>query len=247
MLRDVAGPDLLRRIRQELAPHLATAPCGRNDFEGFRSQRLYALLPKAPSTAKLVAHPAVLDLVDAVLDPPCLLSANIAINVHPGETAQSLHPDDGYCGVSRPRGPFGVSAVWAIDDFTSENGATEVVPGSHLFGSEPIADTDPRIRPIEMSAGSVVVFLGTTLHRGGANRSDGVRLGITPQYCQPWMRQIENMALAVPPDVVATLPERVQELLGYSILPPFIGYVDGQHPRRILEHRGIAAGNFHEQ
>jgi len=234
VLRDVAESDLVRRFREELAPYLATAPFGRNDFEGFRSQRLYALLAKARTTAELVAHPAVLELVDAVLDAPCLLSANIAINVHPGETAQSLHPDDGYCGVPRPRRPFGVSAVWAIDEFTAENGATEVLPGSHLFGNEPIAATDPRIRPIEMSPGSVVVFLGTTLHRGGANRTDGARLGLTPQYCQPWMRQIENMALAVPPAVVATLPERVQELLGYSILPPFIGYVDGQHPRRIL-------------
>ena len=246
VLHDVAGPELLRRIREELAPFLATAPFGRNDFEGFRSQRLYALLGKAPATAELVAHPAVLELVDAVLDAPCLLSANIAINVHPGETAQSLHPDDGYCGVPRPRRPFGVSAVWAIDAFTAENGATEVLPGSHLFGSEPIADNDPRIRPIAMSPGSVVVFLGTTLHRGGANRSDSVRLGITPQYCQPWMRQIENMALAVPPDVVATLPQRVQELLGYSIMPPFIGYVDGQHPRRIFEHESATGRNVRE-
>jgi ectoine hydroxylase-related dioxygenase (phytanoyl-CoA dioxygenase family) len=235
VLRDAAGADLVRRVREELASHLAAAPFGRNDFEGFRSQRLYALVTKSRATAELVAHPAVLELVDAVLDAPCLLSANIAINVHPGETAQLLHPDDGYCSVPRPRRPMGVSAVWAIDEFTAENGATEVLPGSHLFGSGPIAATDPRIRPIEMSPGSVVVFLGTTLHRGGANRSDGVRLGITPQYCQPWMRQIENMALAVPPHIVATLPERVQELLGYSILPPFIGYVDGQHPRRILE------------
>jgi ectoine hydroxylase-related dioxygenase (phytanoyl-CoA dioxygenase family) len=238
VLRDAAGADLVRRVREELAPHLAAAPFGRNDFEGFRSQRVYALLTRSRATAELVAHPAVLELVDAVLDAPCLLSANIAINVHPGETAQLLHPDDGYCGVPRPRRPMGVSAVWAIDEFTAENGATEVLPGSHLFGGGPIAATDPRIRPIEMSPGSVVVFLGTTLHRGGANRSGGVRLGITPQYCQPWMRQIENMALAVPPDIVATLPERVQELLGYSILPPFIGYVDGQHPRRILEPGG---------
>jgi ectoine hydroxylase-related dioxygenase (phytanoyl-CoA dioxygenase family) len=234
VLRDAAGMDLVRRFQAELAPYLATAPFGRNDFEGFRSQRVYALLAKAPSAAELVAHPAVLELVDAVLDAPCLLSANIAINVHPGETAQSLHPDDGYCGIPRPRRPFGVSAVWAIDEFTAENGATEVLPGSQLFGSEAIAADDPRVRVIEMSPGSVVVFLGTTLHRGGANRSDRVRLGLTPQYCQPWMRQIENMALAVPPAVVATFPERVQELLGYSILPPFIGYVDGQHPRRVL-------------
>ena len=235
VLRDAAGTDLVRRFREELAPYLASAPFGRNDFEGVRSQRLYALLTKARVAAELVAHPAVLELVDALLDAPCLLSANIAINVHPGETAQPLHADDGYCDVPRPRRPLGVSAVWAIDEFTAENGATELLPGSHMFGNDPIAPTDPRICPIEMSPGSVVVFLGTTLHRGGANRSDGVRLGLTPQYCQPWVRQIENMALAVPPDVVATLPERVRELLGYSILPPFVGYVDGQHPRRILE------------
>jgi ectoine hydroxylase-related dioxygenase (phytanoyl-CoA dioxygenase family) len=235
VLRDVVGRDLLRRFREELGPYLATAPFGRNDFEGFHSQRLYALLAKSRTTAELVAHPAVLELVDAVLDAPCLLSAAIAINVHPGETAQLPHRDDGYCSVPLPRRPFGVSAVWAIDEFTAENGATEVLPGSHLFGNEPVAATDPRIRAVEMSPGSVVVFHGTTLHRGGANHSDGVRLGLTPQYCQPWLRQIENMALAVPPAVAATLPERVQELLGYSILPPFIGYVDGQHPRRVLK------------
>lgn len=238
VLPDVAGADLVHRLRKELAPYLDSAPFGRNDFEGFRSQRLYALLAKSAAAAELVAHPAVLELVDAVLDAPCLLSASIAINVHPGETAQSLHPDDGYCGIARPRRPFGVSAVWAIDEFTSENGATEVLPGSHRFGNEPITATDPRIHPVEMSPGSVVVFLGTTLHRGGANSSDTIRLGITPQYCEPWMRQIENMALAVPPEIVATLPERVQELLGYSILAPFIGYVDGQHPRRVLERVG---------
>ncbi|HEY2214300.1 MAG TPA: phytanoyl-CoA dioxygenase family protein, partial [Acidimicrobiales bacterium] len=167
VLRDAAGPDLVHRLREELAPYFATAPFGRNDFEGFRSQRLYALLAKSRAAAELAAHAAVLELVDAVLDAPCLLSAHIAINVHPGETAQLLHPDDGYCGIPRPRLPFGVSAVWAIDEFTAENGATEVLPGSHLFGSAPIADSDPRIRPVEMSSGSVVVFLGTTLHRGG--------------------------------------------------------------------------------
>jgi ectoine hydroxylase-related dioxygenase (phytanoyl-CoA dioxygenase family) len=238
VLRDAVDAAVLTRIRTELAPYLASAPRGRNDFEGMFSQRLYALLTKSPATGELVAHPAVLELVDSVLDQPCLLSANIAINVHPGETAQALHADDAYCGLARPRTPHGVSAVWAIDEFTSENGATEVVPGSHRFGSGIVAPDDPRIRPVEMSPGSVVVFLGTTLHRGGANRSNRARLGITPQYCQPWMRQIENMALAVPPDVVARMPPRVQELLGYSILPPFIGYVDGQHPRHVFEREG---------
>jgi len=243
VLPDAVDANVLARIRGELDAYLASAPFGRNDFEGFRTQRLYALFAKSPSTAELVAHPAVLTLVDHYLGQPCLLSANIAINVHPGETAQDLHPDDGYCAVPRPRPPYGVSAIWAIDDFTATNGATEVLPGSHRFGNEsaPAAD-DPRIRSIEMRAGSVLVFLGTTYHRGGTNRSDSVRLAITPQYCAPWMRQIENMSLAIPAAVAAALPERVQELLGYSIMPPFIGYVDGVHPRRVLEPDVLARG-----
>ena len=100
-----------------------------------------------------------------------------------------------------------------------------------------------------MPAGSVLLLAGTTYHRGGANRSEGVRLGITPQYCQPWRRQIENMVLAVPPKVARGYSPRVQELLGYDIMEPtFVGYVDGMHPKRLLDpdyvgesHRSPAA------
>jgi len=234
----VVLPELVDRaelaaIRGELAPYLSGRLFGRNDFEGFRSERVYALLAKSPSTAALVEHPAVLELVGAVLHADYLLSANLAINVHPGETAQAFHADDGYCRIPRPREPMGVSAIWAIDDFTGDNGPTEVIPGSHLWGDE-ARDPDPPVHQILMPAGSAVVFLGTLLHRGGANRSNRARLGITPQYCQPWIRQIENMALAVPPAVASTFSRRVQELLGYSIYPPFIGYVDGRSPQRLL-------------
>ena len=233
ILRDLVGSHELDEVRRELAAHLETAPFGRNDFEGFRTQRAYALLAKAPTTAMLVAHPTILALLDEVLDPAYLLSANIAINVHPGETAQTLHSDDGYCPLPRPRRAVGVSAVWAIDEFTGDNGATEVIPGSHLWTDHTADPNDPRIQTIEMSAGSAVVFFGTTLHRGGAHNGPAPRLGITPQYCQPWIRQIENMALAIPSELAATLPERVQTLL-YGILPPFIGYADGRDPVRAL-------------
>jgi len=234
VLPEVVGAGDLDRIRRQLAPHLSSAPFGRNDFEGLRSQRLYALLAKAPAVVDLVMHPEVLALIDELLAPSYLLSANIAINVHPGETAQMLHADDGYCPLPRPRRALGVSAIWAIDDFTDTNGATEILPGSHLFGNEVVAPDDERIRTIEMSAGSAVVFFGTTLHRGGANRSKDTRLGITPQYCEGWIRQIENMALATPPSVASSLPPRAQQLL-YGIYPPFIGYVDGRDPRRLLD------------
>jgi ectoine hydroxylase-related dioxygenase (phytanoyl-CoA dioxygenase family) len=231
---DLVGVRELDRVRRQLAPYLGGAPFGRNDFEGLRSQRVYALLAKAPAVADLVIHPMMLAMLDELLDPAYLLSANIAINVHPGETAQMLHTDDGFCRLARPRRAVGVSAIWAIDDFTSTNGATEIVPGSHLGGDDAVAPDDPRIRTIEMGAGSVVVFLGTTVHRGGANRARETRLGITPQYCEPWIRQIENMALAVPPSVASSLPSRAQDLL-YGIYPPFIGYVDGRDPRRLFD------------
>lgn len=234
VLPDLVDASEIDRIKRQLTPHLAGAPFGRNDFEGLRSQRLYALLAKAPAVADLVIHPEVLAVLDEVLGPSYLLSANIAINVHSGETAQMLHADDGFCALPRPRRAVGVSAIWAIDDFTDTNGATQIVPGSHLLGDEVVAPDEASIRTIEMSAGSVVVFFGTTLHRGGANLSDGTRLGITPQYCEGWIRQIENMALAIPPTTAASLPSRAQDLL-YGIYPPFIGYVDGRDPRRLFD------------
>ena len=234
VLPRVVGAHQLAAIRRELAPFLTGRLFGRNDFEGFRTERVYALLAKAPLVATLVEHPAVLELVGAILQPDYLLSANLAINVHPGETAQALHADDGYCRIPRPREPMGVSAIWAIDDFTEDNGATEVIPGSHTWGDgEPDPD-DKRARQVTMPAGSAVVLMGTLLHRGGANRSTGTRLGVTPQYCQPWVRQIENMTLAVPPPVASAFSPTVRALLGYSIHPPFIGYVDGRDPRRLL-------------
>lgn len=235
MVRDALSPRDVKVIREELAPILASTPFGRNEFEGYCSQRVYALLAKAPATAALVTHPALVALLDQLMHPAYLLSAHIAINVHPGETAQQLHCDDGHCAMPRPRQHLGVSAVWAIDDFTAENGATEILPGSHTLGNEIPDPDDPRIRTIEMNAGSVVVFLGSTYHRGGANTSDTVRLGITPQFCEPWIRPIETMTLAVPPKLASRYPPQVQSLLGYGIYPPFIGYVDGRDPRHLVE------------
>ncbi len=228
---------LIDAIKHELAPWLRGAHYGRNDFEGFRSERVYALLAKAPSIAQLIENPPVLALVDELLPPHYLLSAALAINVHPGETPQAFHIDDAAGGNSlrRPRPPQGVSAIWALDEFTDHNGATEVVPGSHLWGEDRTAMERDAVVAV-MPRGSVLLFAGNLLHRGGANCSTGVRLAITPQYCAPWLRQIENMVLAIPPNVAAQYSERVQSLLGYSIVEPgFMGYVDGVHPRRLID------------
>ncbi|MEM7221278.1 MAG: phytanoyl-CoA dioxygenase family protein [Pseudomonadota bacterium] len=224
------------RVKAELAPYLQREKMGRNDFEGEHSERVYALLAKAPVIAELIEHVAILPLLDALLAPNYLLSAALAINVHPGETPQPFHIDDGAGSrmLPKPRPAYGVSTIWAIDDFTADNGATEVAPGSHRWaeGREPRAD---EVVPVIMPAGSVLVFAGSLVHRGGANRSNGSRLAITPQYCMPWLRQIENMVLAVPPELAARYSATIQGMLGYSVIDPgFTGYVDGMHPRRLI-------------
>ncbi|HLZ02959.1 MAG TPA: phytanoyl-CoA dioxygenase family protein [Bradyrhizobium sp.] len=241
-------------IRSALAPYIERDLKGRNDFEGLKTNRVYALLAKSPVFAELVIHPLVLAFVEAELGPSCLLSACLAINLQPGETVQPWHTDDGGARMPRPRPALGVSTFWAIDDTTELNGSTEVIPGSHLwderriqgaatptdFGARSALDQkrDPGHRTdavkLAMPSGSLAIAKGTLWHRGGSNRSDRPRLIITPQYCAGWVRQLENMCLAVPADVAETLPERARELIGYSIHPPFMGYVDGVHPKRLL-------------
>jgi len=234
VLAGAVPPEVVAAFRAELRPHLESGPFGRNDFEGYRSKRVYALLAKTPSVAAMVEHPGVLEIVDQVLLPNYLLSSSLAIDVHPGETAQDFHFDDGGIRVQRPRPTYGVSTIWALDDFTEDNGATEVIPGSHLWGEERPEQMQVDPEKVIMSAGSVVVFSGLLWHRGGANQSDKPRLGITPQYCEPWARQLENMILATGPRA-ADYSERIQGMIGYSIHPPFMGYVDGMHPLRCLD------------
>jgi ectoine hydroxylase-related dioxygenase (phytanoyl-CoA dioxygenase family) len=135
--------------------------------------------------------------------------------------------------LSWPHPQVVLNTMWALDDFTEENGATLVVPGSHRTAPEQRPD-DAAAVPATMPAGSVMLYSGTVWHGGGANRTSERRLGVILEYVVGWLRAQETHVLAVPPEVVRTLPERLQELLGYNIYPPFLGYVDGRHPRRTL-------------
>ena len=252
IFENVLSAEELQSVKDALAPHLGEDLRGRNDFEGLKSNRVYAMLAKSPVFAELAIHPLALAFAEAELGKTCLLSAMLAIKLHPGETVQPWHFDDS-CGVARPRETTGVSAFWSITDTTEENGATELIPGSHIWGKETPqhnfmsafddktvrdVDDDPAYREdavkMVMPAGSLGLAKGTLYHRGGANKSDAPRVIITPQYCAGFMRQLENMILAVPPEIAKTLPQRAQELIGYSIHPAFMGYVDGVHPAKTL-------------
>lgn len=245
----------IEAVRNALTPHFTKS--GRNDFEGFKSNRVYALLSKAPEVfGPMAAHPLALAFAERELGSSCLLSAMLAINLHSGESVQDWHIDDNHITIPMPRPSYGVSTFWAIDPMTEENGATEIIPGSHKWtqaqfdevggvdregimdpsGRDMNIDPKPRTDAIKatMPAGSFMVAKGTLMHRGGANKSDKPRLIVTPQYCPGWARQLESMILTMSREQAAALPKRVQELVGYSIHGLFMGYTDGEHPSKVL-------------
>ena len=219
-------------VRAGLREVLDATPAGRNDFEGYKTKRIYALFAKTRAFDAPALHPLLLGVLDRILG-SYQLSAPVGIEIGPGETAQNLHTDDIIYPVQKPHQHLVLNTMWALDDFTSANGATRLVPGSHRWVDERPGD-NTEVIIAEMPKGSVMFFLGSLWHGGGTNSSDSPRLGVIIEYCAGWLRPQENHVIAVPPAVVGTLPERLQELLGYGIHPPFVGYVDGRHPRKAL-------------
>jgi hypothetical protein len=220
-----------REIREVVRPWLGHT--GRNSFEGRRTQRIYSVLSRTRVCDRLADHPRVLAALDRLLMPNYLLSALQAINIQPGESAQLAHHDDGFYPIPRPREPLAAATIWAIDDFTADNGATVVFPGSHRWGKRRPGPKDSA-KPIVMPAGSCVFFVGTLWHGGGANTSAADRLAVTAQYCQPWLRPMEAYTLSVSRDIARTVSDDIRRMIGYSIHPPFVGAVDGLHPLRLL-------------
>ncbi|WP_433663336.1 phytanoyl-CoA dioxygenase family protein [Nocardia sp. CA-128927] len=231
ILPDLLSPHELDEIREAVAPLLVRR--GRNQFEGPTTQRVYSVLNKTRTCDRIADHPRVLALLDRMFLPNYLLSMLQVINILPGEQAQMLHTDDGFYPLPRPRAALGAATIWAIDDFTADNGATDIIPRSHLWGHRMPEQAERE--PVVMKAGSCVFFVGTLWHGGGANRTQNPRLALTAQYCEPWLRPQEAFTLSTTRDTVRAVSEDIRRMLGYSIHPPFIGQVDGMHPKRLLE------------
>jgi ectoine hydroxylase-related dioxygenase (phytanoyl-CoA dioxygenase family) len=233
VIEGYVSPEKVAALKAELAPHREATPMGRNDFEGFASRRVYGLFGKTRGLDELAIDPLILGALDHTLGPYYQLSGPVGIDLGPGETPQGLHQDDTVYPLPFPHQPVVLNTMWALDDFTDDNGATLVVPGSH---TAPNTDPPDPARAIKatMPAGSVMLYVGSLWHGGGANTTSEYRLGVILEYVASWLRAQETHLLVVPPEVVATLPPKLQELLGYNIYPPFLGYVDGRHPRRTL-------------
>ena len=236
-VEDAIEPELLERLRdtiRNVADELGTAPRG-NPAEGYATHRNYNLLAKDDVFQRMPVHENVLPIVERVLDPGCLLSGMTAIDIGPGEQPQPLHPDDIVATVPRPHPPLMCVSMWALTDFTADNGATRYVPGTHTNDHPPDFSREYETLPAEMKAGTVMIFDGALWHGGGANTTESDwRLGVNVQYCQGWMRTQQNHYLGVPREKLESMPERLLELLGMNLYKGIMGHVDGQSPGAVL-------------
>ncbi len=235
---DEGAADALLGELARLERELGEGP-GKNLFEGLRTVRLYNLLARGALFQTIPVHDAVLPVVEGVLDRGCLVSSLSSIAIGPGEAAQPVHADDMLIPLPRPHVPLVCNTMWALTDFTEDNGATRLLPGSHLNPSPPELG-----RPVdgmiaaEMRRGSVLVWNGSLWHGGGANRTDVRRVGIAMNYCAGWIRQQENQQLGIPREVARTFSPRLRKLVGYGIYRGLLGHIDKCSPVDLLDESG---------
>jgi ectoine hydroxylase-related dioxygenase (phytanoyl-CoA dioxygenase family) len=222
----------LERLERELGARPAD-----NTFEGRQTVRIYNLLARGAPFAEVPVHPSVLPIVEGVLDSGCLISSLSSIAIGPGETAQPIHADDMVIPLEKPHAPIVCNSMWALTDFTAANGATRLVPGSHLRPSPDYGAAYDTIAA-EMSKGSVLIWDGALWHGGGANVTDQRRVGVAMNYCAGFIRQQENQQLGIPVEIVRGFSPRLQELVGYGVYRGLIGHIDKDSPANRLAGGG---------
>jgi len=240
IVRNLVTESLMDAIHDELKPFIEATKLCTDNFGGFRTQRTGSLVARSRSFHQLAMHPLVLDTAAKVLGPYCQkfqLHLTQAIKIWPGEPAQKLHRDQLIYDPFRfPKDMVcELHTMWALTDFTEDNGATHVMPGSHKWADDRSPSPEETVAAV-MPTGSVFFFTGSVYHGGGANRSQEPRIGIQVGYNLGWLRQEENQYLAVPPAVARHLPEKLQSLIGYSMGGYALGYFGNiQHPKEALK------------
>lgn len=243
VIEDVLSPDEVavtladvHRLEDALGIRFAS-----NDFEGRCTKRVYNLLVHGKRFESIPVHARVLPIVESVLDSGCLVSSLSSIAIHPGETAQPIHADDQLLPLPKPHVATVCNTMWALTDFTEANGATRLVPGSHVRDHSPVYGSEHPSIPAVMRRGSVLVWHGSLWHGGGANRSDAVRVGIAMNYCAGWIRQQENQQLGIPREIARGFEPRLRELVGYGVYRGLVGHIDKRDPVELLGESGELA------
>lgn len=223
-------------LHADLADRFARTPFSTGDFYGYRTKRFGGLLKRSPHAADLVAHPLILAIAQRVLGPWCdriQLNLAQAVEIHPGEVAQPPHRDQDMWGGPKGEMEYLLNVMWPFTPYTAANGATRVWPGTH--GRQALSQAEPgEPEAAEMAPGSALLFLGSTLHGGGANTTSAPRTGMIVGYSLGWLKPYENQWLVYPPAVARTFPPDLAALAGYRQHRPNLGNYEGQCPSVLL-------------
>ena len=239
IVRDAIDIDLIDGLLEEvkrLQEQLQRTPAN-NKFEGNHTTRTYNLLAHSEIWQQVPVHKSVLPLVEYVLGKECLISSLASIAIGPGESAQVLHADDQVQPLAKPHVATVCNSMWALTDFTEENGATRLVPGSHQWQNPDYKNGEPEAEtiPAEMSKGSVLIWHGSLWHGGGANTTtDETRVGVAMNYCAGFIRQQENVQLGIPPEVMRAFSPQLRELCGLGVYRGLTGNIDKRSPAEVF-------------
>ena len=226
ILDDVLSEGFIAALREETDPYMEHTSNGEDHFAGHHTTRTGGLLVRSEKCRELIEHQTILNPCNEFLAPYCervQLHLTQIIRIRPGETAQTIHRDRWAWGKHLSHLEPQFNTIWAITDFTSENGATRVVPGSTQWPDDQEIKPE-QITQAEMKAGSVLVYSGSVFHGGGANSSDQDRIGINITYALGWLRQEENQYLSCPPELAKDLSPTLQGLAGYAMGQYALGY-----------------------
>lgn len=230
------APDVLERIDLDLDQRFRGTPFSQGAFYGERTKRFGGLLARSPHVPKLAMHPLVLSLVEQMLLPWCdriALNLTQAIEIHPGAPAQAPHRDQDMWGGPKGCVEYLVNVMWPLVPFTSANGGTRLWTGSHCDQDAAILPEDGSVVP-RVLPGDALLFLGSTLHGGGANASPAARRGIVISYCLGWLKPFELQWLVYPPTIARHFSPELAALVGYAQHRPNLGNVEGQCPSILL-------------
>lgn len=234
------GDSAFRDLQREIGPEFARAEFCRGLFYGEKTKRIHGVVAKSKTCREMVMLPEIVAVVSRLLLGSCeriQLNLTQGIEIWPGEQAQVPHRDDALFPFEKKPFEFMVNALWACSEFTKDNGATVVVPGSHLWDDKQRLPVPEEITQAEMVPGEVLVYVGSLVHGGGANRTTAPRTGLTVSYCLGWLRQAENQYLVAPPEVAMTYDKALQDMLGYSVHRPNLGIYEGVEPNVLLGER----------
>ena len=236
---------VIAAFADDLGPSFVRTPMCQGVFYGNRTRRFGSLLRRSSHAEALVRHPQVLDIVERMLFPWCeriALNLTQAVEIHSGAPPQFPHRDQDMWGGPKGTLEYLVNVMWPLDRFTAENGGTRLWPGSHRAQDTAELPEDEAVVP-ELAPGDALLFLGSTLHGGGANQSDRPRRGVIVSYCLGWLKPFELQWLVYPPAIARTFSPELAALVGYAQHRPNLGNVEGQCPSVLLrdyvpEHLG---------